>query len=268
MGEFACINGNITKSDEATVSIFDPGFMFGDGLFETFRVYKSRPFLFDRHLERLAKGLMALEINNAPGSEILTKYVESTIDANGSDDCVVRLTVTRGTDSPTTVVTTRSVPYLKEQYENGESCITVPETRGALTAVKSLNYLPNRLAKLAADHAGALEAIFQTNSGMLTEGTMSSVFIYADGFLRTPDLSLGILNGITRRIVLRLAKESGINYAESAVMSETLYQADEVFITNSVAEIMPIVKVDGCNVGDGRPGQVTRSLLERYRELT
>lgn len=268
MGDFASINGDIVKSNKATVSVFDPGFMFGDGLFETFRVYHGRPFLLDRHLERLGKGLDALGIENTPDNEVLTGYVTRTIEANGTDDCVIRLTVTRGTDEPTTVITTRRIPYSKDQYEKGITCITTPETRGAFTTLKSLNYLPNRLAKLEADHAGALEAIFQTNTGMLTEGTMSNVFLYENGFLRTPDLSLGVLKGITRQVVLRLVKESGLNYSEGAVMSESLYTAVEVFITNSVAEIMPVVKVDGRTVGDGCPGPVTRRLHESYMALT
>lgn len=267
MGDFACINGNIIKADEATVSVFDSGFMFGDGLFETFRVYNGRPFLLERHLERLSKSLAALEIMNAPDNESLTGAVMKTVEANGDGNCVVRLTVTRGTDAPTTVITTRRIPYTQEQYDSGVTCITVPETRGAYATLKSLNYLPNRLAKIAADHAGALEAIFQDAYGMLTEGTMSNIFIVENGFLRTPDLSLGILNGITRKTVLRLAKESGINYSESSIMSENLYKASEAFITNSVAEIIPVVKVDGRTIGDGNPGPVTRSLHEDYKAL-
>jgi branched-subunit amino acid aminotransferase/4-amino-4-deoxychorismate lyase len=178
------------------------------------------------------------------------------------------LTVSRGIDKPTTVIMTRPVPYTPDQYANGVTCITTPEIRGELAILKSLNYLPNRLGKMAAEHAGALEAIFLDKIGMVTEGTMSNVFIYESGFLRTPDLSLGILPGITRKRLLLLAKESGINYAESAVMSDAMFNADEVFITNSVAEVMPVVNIDGRNIGNGRPGLVTKSLHERYQALT
>jgi D-amino acid aminotransferase len=268
MGDFAYVNGDIIPSEQATVSIFDPGFMFGDGLFETLRVYAGRPFLLDRHLERLSQGLADLNISNAYDIEDLTKAVISTIDANGNGDFVVRLTITRGTDKPTTILTTRPIPYSAKQYETGVTCVVVPETRGALATVKSLNYLPNRLAKLVADQAGAFEAIFLTNSGMLTEGTMSNVFVYMDGILWTPDLSQGILDGITRRVVLKLAKNSGLTCAEGEVPSKNLNQASEAFITNSVAEIMPVVRVAGRSIGDGSPGPVTRRLHASYKEQT
>jgi branched-chain amino acid aminotransferase len=268
MGNFAYVNGALIPSAQATVSVFDPGFMFGDGLFETFRVYEGRPLLLDRHLERLSQGLAALNISNAHDNKDLTKAIMSTIEANGSGDFVVRLTITRGNSMPTTVITTRSIPYSAKQYETGVACVVVPETRGALATVKSLNYLPNRLAKLAAAKAGALEAIWQTNTGALTEGTMSNVFVYTDGILRTPDLSLDILDGITRQVVLKLAKESGLNITEGEVEYKGLSRAGEVFITNSVAEIMPVVEVDGMIIGGGKPGPVTKCLRASYKALT
>lgn len=268
MGDFTYLNGVIVPSKQAVISVNDTGFLFGDGLFETLRVYGGRTFEIEDHLTRLSKGLAALDIRNAPTQGVLYEATIKTIDVNGEGDCVVRLTVTRGADKPYVVVTTRRVAYTEAQYKAGAVCVTVPETRGVLAAYKTLNYLPNRLAKMAADEAGALEAIFVTADGLLTEGSMSSVFVYGKGMLRTPDLSQGILNGITRRVTLKLAKEAGITVAETSVSLQDLDTADEMFITNSTLEIMPVISVDGRSIGSGRPGELAGELRASYKELT
>lgn len=268
MGDFAYVNGAIVPSEDAAVSVYDPGFLFGDGLFETMRAYSGQPFKMAEHLARLEKGLAALDIRNAPTQDVFSEAIMETINVNGEGDCVVRLTVTRGAEEPTVAVTTRPVAYSKAHYEAGIACITMPETRGLLAAHKTLNCLPNRLAKIAAEEAGALEAIFVTADGLITEGSMSSVFVYSEGTLRTPDLSQGILNGITRRVTIGLAKEGGVKVAETSILRQNLDAADEMFITNSALEIMPVISVNGTNIGSGQPGPVTRRLHERYKALT
>ncbi len=267
MGDFTYVNGSVVPSGLAAVPVSDSGFLFGDGLFETLRVYGGRPFKLEDHLSRLEEGLAGLDIRNAPPQNDLLSAVLQTINANGEDDCVIRLTVTRGVEKPSVVVTTRPIGYTEKQYEDGVTCITAPETRGSLSVYKTLNYLPNRMAKLAAEKAGALEAIFVSDGGLITEGSMSSVFVLYEGVLRTPGLNCRILPGITRRTVLQLAAAAGVQIEETLVACEDLGQAQEVFITNSALEIMPVVAVDGKPVASGRPGELAGSLRARYKEL-
>jgi len=267
VGDFAYVNGVIVASGKAAVPIGDAGFLFGDGLFETFRAYGGCPFRLEDHLARLGEGLAALDIRNAPHPDALSSAVIQTIDANGRDECIIRLTVTRGAEEPTVVITTRPITYTEDQYRDGVTCITGLDTRGSLAAYKTLNYLPNRLAKLAADKAGALEAIFVNDDGFITEGSMSSVFVLSERLLMTPGLSCGILPGITRRVTLKLAAEAGIPLSETFVALQDMAKAQEAFITNSVLEIMPVIAVDGKSVGSGRPGELAGLLRAGYKEL-
>jgi len=276
MGEVAYVNGQIVPLSEAKISIFDRGFLYGDGLFETMRVYNHIPFLLDEHLKRLQSAAKSLKINT-PDYEELVLAAASLIAESKVKDGILKIILTRGIGerglgftenmkSTLVAVITDGVPCTEEMYKQGYSAVFIRETRG-FGYLKSLNFLDNVVARVYADNCGVKEAFF-VRDGFVTEGTMSNVFAVREGVISTPSLRYGILPGITRRYVFELAKNQNIDIHEIDLTEEELKKANEVFISNSLLEIMPVVELEGKKVGIGAPGEITGNLRELYRQST
>jgi D-amino acid aminotransferase len=272
VGDFANVNGRLIPESEAVVSVKDHGFLYGDGVFETIRIYGAEPFLLRDHIARLTKGLAALQIDYVP-EDTLQKGVYSVIEANGFRDAVVRIAVTRGQGAgrmrlapdaaPTVVITCDELAGVQtDAAERGVAVITVPDNRGGFTGIKNLSCIANIMARKEADSRGVYEAIFRGEDTRLLEGSTSNVFGVESRRLVTARLDGRILPGVTRRLVIDLARKIGLPVAEQGVAPA---EVDELFITNSVIEIIPVTTVDGLKVGDGRPGKITAALQSSYR---
>ncbi len=277
------INGQYYDEQDAKISVFDHGLLYGDGVFEGIRAYHGRVFKLREHLERLYDSAKAIALNIPMTLPELTRAVIETCRANEIVDGYIRLVVTRGAgtlglnpdrcSNPAVIIIAGKIQlYPPELYENGMAIITVPTTRNHHNAVnpaiKSLNYLNNVLAKIEANVAGVEEAIMLNPEGYVAECTGDNLFILRRGTLYTPPLFAGALHGITRNVVMELAAEAGISVAETTLTRYDLYVAEECFLTGSGAEIVPVVKIDGRAIGEGVPGPVTRQLVQSYRELT
>jgi branched-chain amino acid aminotransferase len=273
------LNGRLVPKEQALVSVFDHGFLYGDGIYETMRAYGGTFFLLDRHLERLRHSADAIALRLPLFGDDIRRALRETLAANRLSDAYVRLQVSRGPGEigldpglcpePTMVITAKHLPpYPKEHYERGVAVAIVTTRRNhplALNpAIKGTNFLNNILAKIEANKAGAYEGIMLNWEGLVAEGTISNIFHVRDGTVVTPSLGVGILEGVTRGLVLSLARKAGIATAERTFGPEELAQADECFITNSTIEVMPVTTIDKRSVGDGMPGPVTRRLMEAY----
>lgn len=277
------IDGKFFDEKQARISVFDHGLLYGDGVFEGIRAYNGRVFKLEEHIDRLywsAKAiLMTLPLSRA---QLMAATVE-TCRRNKLRDGYIRLVVTRGPGTlglnpnrckkPCVIIIADTIQlYPEEYYERGLDLVTVPTTRNLHSAVnpaiKSLNYLNNILAKIEANNAGVEEAIMLNAEGYVAECTADNVFIVQNNRLMTPPLSAGALHGITRGVVLDLARDEGWPVSEPNLTRYDLFNADECFITGTGAELVPVVKIDGRVIGDGKPGRVTRTLIDKYRELT
>ena len=277
------IDGTLYEESEAKISVFDHGLLYGDGVFEGIRMYHNRIFKLREHIERLywsAKALL-LEIPMTP-EELMRACVE-TCRANDLREGYIRLLVTRGPGTlgldprrcpraSVIIIASKIQLYPEKYYQDGLTIVTVPTTRNLVNsvnpAIKSLNYLNNILARIEANNAGVEEAIMLNSAGFVAECTGDNVFIVHKGRLMTPPLSAGALYGITRNTVIECARELGIPTAEPDLTRYDIYIADEMFLTGTAAEMVPVVKVDGRVIGDGRPGPVTGRLLEAFRART
>lgn len=277
------IDGQLVDEADAKVSVFDHGLLYGDGVFEGIRMYHNRIFKLKEHIERLywsAKALL-LEIPMTP--EELTRACVETCKANGLRDGYIRLLVTRGKGTlgldprrcpkPSVIIIAATIQlYPEKYYQEGLTIVTVPTTRNLVNsvnpAIKSLNYLNNILARIEANNAGVEEAILLNSDGFVAECTGDNVFIVHKGRLLTPPLSAGALYGITRGTVLDCARDLGIPTGEPQLTRYDVYIAEEMFLTGTAAEMVPVVKVDGRVIGDGKPGPVTLMLLAAFREKT
>jgi branched-chain amino acid aminotransferase len=277
------IDGQLVDESEAKVSVFDHGLLYGDGVFEGIRMYHNRIFKLREHIERLywsAKAIL-LEVPMTP--EELTRACVETCKANGLRDGYIRLIVTRGKGTlgldprrcpkPSVIIIAATIQlYPEKYYQEGLTIVTVPTTRNLVNsvnpAIKSLNYLNNILARIEANNAGVEEAILLNTDGFVAECTGDNVFIVHKGRLLTPPLSAGALYGITRGTVLDAARDLGIPTGEPQLTRYDVYIADEMFLTGTAAEMVPVVKVDGRVIGDGKPGSVTLRLLQAFRERT
>ncbi|MGH7436915.1 MAG: aminotransferase class IV [Polyangiaceae bacterium] len=280
-GRAVSIDGRLVGAEAAFVSVYDRGFLFGDAVFEVLRTYGGRPFALDAHVARLrgsaARVAMALPWDDA----VLRRDVEQTVAAAGGGDLYVRVVVTRGSGpmsldpdtagAPLRVVLAQPVaPPAREAYARGIAAITMRVRRTVddteAEGAKVTNYLPNLLAIRAAKARGGAEALVVDASGHVLEGATSNVFAVVRGTLVTPPESAGILAGITRRHVIDAARRSGMQVEEDGLPLETLVGADEAFITSSIREVLPVVKVDDRVVGPGTPGPVARRLHRALRE--
>ncbi|MEM1222932.1 MAG: branched-chain-amino-acid transaminase [Verrucomicrobiota bacterium] len=273
-------NDKLVSREEAKVSVFDHGLLYGDGIFEGIRLYDGCVFRLDQHLERLEYSAKAIMLPLPWSREEIAQAVCETCRANGLKDGYIRLVVTRGEgslglsiqncDQPQLIIIADKIQlYPEEFYENGLEIITVPTRRCNPAAlpptVKSLNYLNNILAKIEAQHLGYHEAIMLNDQGYVAECTGDNIFIILKGELITPSASAGALKGITRDVVIEIAEELGISWREANLTRYDVWVADELFLTGTAAEIVPIVKVDARPIGDGKPGPKTALFLESFR---
>ena len=273
------IDGKVVDPDEARVSVFDRGFLYGDSVFEVYRTYAGAPFAEREHLERLARSAARIMIPMPASIETLASEVRATLEAAGEGDWYVRVIVTRGTGpltyDPTTarsplrviIAAPVSVPPA-ERYERGIAVALLEASRPTddvrAAGAKASNYLANLLAVHEAQQRGAQEALMLGREGQILEGASSNLFIVKGGKVRTPEPQPGILVGITRATVIAAAAEEGIEVIEGEVRPEDLFGADEAFVTSSIREVMPVVSAEGRTIGDGRPGPVTRRLHAGY----
>lgn len=271
------VNGELVDAARAAVGVDDRGFLLGDGLFETMRAYGGRVFALREHLERLRRGAERIGL---PLPDGLADAVRATVTANGLADAAVRLTVSRGpgdglappeAPAPTVVITAR--PYRPDPawYERGLRAALARgrlDERRATAGLKQLGYLEAVVAVAEARAAGCDDALFLDTAGHLAEAAASNLFVVVGGEVLTPPLSCGVLPGITRAAVLRLAARRGWTALERALAPKSLGRATEAFLTSSLREIVPLVEVAGRAVGTGQPGPVARALLADYRDLT
>jgi branched-chain amino acid aminotransferase len=284
VGESVYIDGNFLPKAEAKVSVFDRGYLYGDGVFEGIRGYKGRIFRLDQHLERLYRGAKAIALEIPLTPEELKDAIIETVRRNELTDCYVRVVVSRGQgdlglnplncQTPPTIVVIAShiALYPREVYEQGLDLITCTTRRNLSTAlnpqIKSLNYLNNIMARIEVERAGAHEGLMLNHLGYVTEGTGDNFFVVREGVLMTPPPHTGTLEGITRQVVLELAAEMEFPARETDLTVYEVYTADECFLTGTAAEIVPVARCDGRVIGDGKPGPITKRLTERFREVT
>lgn len=277
------VDGQLCAEEDAKISVFDHGLLYGDGVFEGIRFYGGRVFKLDEHIARLYDSARAICLEIPLSAASLTEALLSTIRANGLRDGYVRLVVTRGKGdlglnprlcpkASVIIIAAKISLYSDASYQNGLDIITCATRRvshAALPpAVKSLNYLNNIMAKIEALQANASEALMLNDQGYVAECTADNVFIIKGGQLFTPPVSAGSLKGITRAAVLDLAVELGVPVSEPELTRYDVFTADECFLTGTAAEVIPVVKVDSRVIGDGKPGPVTLKLLAAFRELT
>ena len=282
MSKFIWLNGNLAAPDQAAVSVFDHGLLYGDGVFEGIRVYNHRIFKLGTHLKRLYESARSIRLTIPVSIEDLTAATHATVKANGIQNGYIRLCVTRGAGtlglnpfvcpSPNVFIIADNITlYPAELYDNGMAVITSSVVRNHPAAlsprVKSLNYLNNILAKIEAIDAGVLEAVMLNPQGYIAECTGDNIFIVKDGILYTPPLHAGVLEGITMNIVLELAKAQGIEIRKPDLTKHDLYIADEMFLTGTAAEVIPVTMVDNRTIGTGEPGPITRSLIKAFKLL-
>jgi len=275
------INRRFIDEKKAAVSVFDHGFLYGDGVFETLRAYEGRLFRMDDHLRRLKNSARKLKIAMPYTLTGLRRLLNQTITINHLKNALVRIAITRGQGpigldpdlcrKPTLVIIPRKFQGCPAmQYTKGLAVAIVSVRRIPAQAldprIKSMNFLNSILAKIQAKEKHADEGLMLTLNGELAEGSISNLFLIKHGRIFTPAVRLGILAGITRQIVLDLAKEARIPVKEGRLVPSALYRAEECFLTNTSMEIMPAVRIDGIRIGNGKPGPITRLLHEVYRK--
>jgi 4-amino-4-deoxychorismate lyase len=270
------INGRIIKEEEALISIFDHGFMYGLGLFETFRVYQGHAFLFDDHLARLRQGLEELDVYWSQTNSEIFFAVQELLKKNNLQDAYIRLNVSAGPgnlglpnqtyDAPTSIIYIKSIPEMGKEKE-GVFLETLRNTPEGKHRLKSHHYLNNILAKREIGQAPNKEGIFLTKEGFLAEGIVSNLFWVKDGVVYTPHIDTGILNGITRQFAIKLLQKRGIRCEEGFYKKAVLLSSDEVFVTNSIQEIIPITKIENQSFLCTK-GSMTERLQKDYRLFT
>lgn len=276
------LDGKLVDESEAKISVFDHGLLYGDGVFEGIRIYNGRVFRLEQHIRRLFDCARAIVLNLPWTQEEIIRFTCDTVAANQLRDGYIRLVVTRGAGElglnpylcpkPSLFIIASTIKlYPDEHYQNGLSIITCATRRPAPAAlmpqVKSLNYLNNIMAKIEAIQANALEAIMLNEQGYVAECTGDNVFILKNGMLLTPLISDGALDGITRSVIIELAAELGIPFVEKSITRYDIFTADECFLTGTAAEVIPVVSLDRRVIGDGKPGPLTRKLLEAFHKL-
>jgi branched-chain amino acid aminotransferase len=277
------LNGRLVDRDGARVSALDRGLLYGDGVFEVMRAYQGVAFALEEHLGRLLASATRLAMSLPVPISRLRGEVDEALHAAGRPDAHVRVLVTRGEgdlgvapsnarDATRLIVVTPLPPISKAVYAQGVKALVVRApwvaARGPTSGAKTLNYLPNAMWAREARAAGADEAIVVGHADALLEGAASNVFVVHEGVASTPPLDAGILGGLTRGFVLRCAASAGVRTREAPLTLADLWTADEVFLTSSVRELVPVVRVDDHEVGEAAPGPVTRALHRAYRALT
>jgi branched-chain amino acid aminotransferase len=277
------IDGKYYAERDAKISVFDHGLLYGDGIFEGIRAYNGSVFKLKEHVARLFYSAKAILLDVPLSPAAVSAAVVETCRRNKVHDGYIRLVVTRGIGTlglnpnrcknPSVIIIAGKIQlYPEELYQKGMEIVTVPTVRNLHSAlnpaIKSLNYLNNVLAKIEANNAGCEEAIMLNAEGFVSECTGDNLFIVKEGQLMTPPLSAGALYGITRRVVMEIAADAGIGVSEPQLTRYDLFNADECFLTGSGAEVVPVVKIDGRVIGNGKPGPITRRLVTQYHALT
>ncbi len=283
MGLKIYLDGEFVDQEQAKVSVFDHGLLYGDGIFEGIRAYHGRVFKLKEHLDRLYESAKSILLEIPITIEEMEEVVTESLRKNDLRDAYIRLIVSRGKGDlgldprkcpkASVICIAASITlFSKELYEKGLEVVTVPTRRNISEAVnpriKSLNYLNNILAKIEANQAGTIEAIMLNSDGYVCEGTADNIFIIKNGVLITPPTYVGILEGITRNTVMEIARQKGIEVKEQVFTRHDVYIADEIFLTGTAAELIPVIKVDGRVIGAGVPGEMFSGLLKEFKEIT
>lgn len=277
------MDGEYVDPENATISVFDHGLLYGDGVFEGIRAYDGTVFKLEDHVERLFNSAHVINLDMPYTPDETVSAVVETIKQNELHDAYVRLVVTRGEgdlgldpdhcNEPTMFIIAADIElYPEEVYQEGLELITVPTRRNQPEAinprVKSLNYLNNIMAKMEAKKAGYEEAIMLNEQGYVVECTGDNLFIVeSDGLIRTPPPHMGVLEGITRDVLIELAEDNGMTVKEEPLNRYDLYVAEECFVTGTAAEVLPVVDIDGRSIADGTPGSVSEKLIQDFREF-
>jgi branched-chain amino acid aminotransferase len=276
------IDGKFVPESEAKISVFDHGFLYGDGVFEGIRAYDGRVFRLREHLDRLYDSAKAINLEIPLSKEEFERIILETLRRNKLRDAYIRPIVSRGVGDlgldprkckkPTVIVITK--PWGKlygDLYSKGLKAVTVAVRRNSFDAlppnIKSLNYLNNVLAKIEANVKGGDEAIFLDRNGYISEGSGDNIFVVKRGRIMTPP-TINNLRGITRDVVIEIINRLGIPFFENNLGLYDLYTADEVFVTGTAAEVAPIVEIDGRVIGDGKPGKITKQIMEEFEKVT
>lgn len=276
------ISGKFVNKEDAKVSVYDHGLLYGDGVFEGIRSYAGQVFRLNEHVDRLYESARAIHLAIPMSTDEMAQAIIDTLAINNFTDAYIRVVVTRGagslgldprktTDPQVIIITDMISLYPEEFYENGLAIITAGTIRNHPAAlsprIKSLNYLNNILAKIEGTNAGCLEALMLNHSGYVAECTGDNIFIVKHGVIHTPSIDAGILDGITRRAVINLATEKGLAVVERTMERYDILTADECFLTGTAAEVIPVTKLDGRNIGNGEVGPVTRSLRQSFQKM-
>nr|WP_285890491.1 branched-chain-amino-acid transaminase [Halalkalibacter oceani] len=274
------LNGEFVEKEDAKISVYDHGFLYGDGVFEGIRVYEGNVFRLKEHLDRLYDSAKSIMLMIPQSKEEMTDILIKTLQKNKLQNAYIRLVVSRGVgnlgldpsscSNPQVIVIAEELAlFPKELYESGLEIITVATRRNRPDVlspkVKSLNYLNNILVKIEASLAGVSEALMLNDQGYVAEGSADNVFIVKGNTLSTPPGYVGALEGITRNAIIEIALELGYTVKQEPFTRHDVYTADEVFLTGTAAEVIAVVKVDGRQIGDGHPGKETNRLLEAFR---
>jgi len=275
------IDGEFVRKEDAKISVYDHGFLYGDGVFEGIRVYGGNIFRLEQHLKRLYNSAKAIMLEIPYTSEEITAIIVQAIQRNGFKDAYIRVVVSRGKgdlgldpyncSNPSVIVIVEKLAiYPKELYESGLEIVSVGSRRNAPDVLspklKSLNYLNNILVKIEAHLSGASEALMMNSQGYIAECTADNIFIVKGNRVITPPGYIGALEGITREAIMEMADSLGYEVKEEPFTRHDVYVADEVFLTGTAAEVIAVVKVDGRQIGDGTPGETTKALLEEFRK--
>ena len=267
----------------AKISVFDHGLLYGDGVFEGIRAYNGKAFELDAHLDRLYDSARAIALSIPMAAAEMGALIEAGVTQSGLRDAYIRPIVTRGDgdlgidpkkcSQPTVVIIVDSIKmWAPDRYQNGLIMVTagtpIPHREALCPRIKSLNYLPHVLAKHEANTAGADDAVMLDPSGHVCEATGMNIWIVKDGVLKTPPAHAGILMGVTRNLVFKLARAAGVEAREEMLNRYDLYTADEMFLCGTGAEIPPVQKLDGRPIGTGKPGPITQDIMRRFRALT
>lgn len=277
------ISGKYYDKADARISVYDHGLLYGDGVFEGIRIYDGKIFKLKEHVDRLFESARHIKLDIPISREQMIEAIKKTVEVNGKKDGYIRPLVTRGagylgldirkTGDPQVVIIVDDISlYPPELYENGLELATVSTIRNHPNAlnprVKSLNYLNNILAKIEAVQAGCMEALMLNHKGEVAECSGDNVFVVKQGLLKTPPSDAGILEGITRKVVIELARKAGIPFQEAGLTRHDIFTADECFLTGTAAEVIPVVKCDGRVIGAGKPGPISRQIREAFQQVT
>jgi len=278
------VNGELVDKKDAKVSVFDHGFLYGDGVFEGIRSYNCLVFKLQEHIDRLYESAHSIMLRIPMTKKEMIKAVVKTLKANSLKDGYIRLVVSRGIgdlgldirkckgNETVIIIADKIIFYPNELYDKGMEIVTVATTRNSHESlnpqIKCLNYLNNIMAKMEAVNLGYEEALMLNESGYVAECTGDNIFMISEGELYTPPECMGALRGITRDVALGIAKKLGVPVHEHVFTRHELFISDECFLTGTAAEIVPVVKVDARVIGDGKPGKITKRIMAEFHKLT